>query len=148
MLERCNEVFSGMPDHDVGVLRCEGLDQLPVWWRFAEGSRVYLGFGAKPNTSGIYGTERDETWPIEWRGVEQRGNFEPFAVIVRMTFPVSGFATDHRSYLFVYRLRPDGTSCVIGSSLVSNEEARDLADGSREQFECIEEPDRWAFDKD
>ena len=144
----CSEIFSGMPDHDTGVLRCEGLGELPVWWSFAEGARDYLGFGAKPNTSGIYGPERNEAWAIEWRGVERHGHFEPFAVIVRMTFPRTDSATDDRSFLFVYRLRPDGTSCVVGSSLASNEEARALADGSRERFECLNEPDKWTFDKD
>jgi hypothetical protein len=44
------------------------------------------------------------------------------------------------SDLIVFRLRPDGTSCVINSVLGSNEEAREIADSTLSKFKCIEEP--------
>jgi hypothetical protein len=61
--------------------------------------------------------------------------FEPFAVIMRGR--MAGMLPEDGSSLSVFRLRPDGMSCVVGDGMKSNEEARKTADGAAP---CIGEP--------
>jgi hypothetical protein len=61
--------------------------------------------------------------------------FEPFAVIMRGR--MAGMLPEDGSSLSVFRLRPDGMSCVVGDGIKSNEEARKLADAAAP---CMGEP--------
>jgi hypothetical protein len=60
----------------------------------------------------------------------------PVTVIVRMTRPFGDEVE-----LMVYRLRADGTSCIVGSTHGTNEAARRIADAALGSFECAVEPD-------
>jgi hypothetical protein len=139
----CTEITHGSLDEgeDWVSHECDGYDGIPIWLRFADSARGYLGFGSRENHSGPFGLNRDDSWPVEWRGVEQDGRFEPFAIIVRMLRPEVGDPNDGTPYLFVFRLRSDGLSCILASDLSSNEEARNIADESRDGYECQFEPD-------
>jgi len=74
--------------------------------------------------------------PIEWRGRFQGGYFKPFAVIIRMPEMDAGSGSD----LVVYRLRPDGASCIVGTTKSTNDAARSIADGSMGEFTCARQP--------
>ena len=120
--------------------RCDGIAGLPIWLTNSDSTRSALGFGARANMSGMFNAERDQDWPLELRGVEGENGFQPHAVIVRMMRPRADVATDGIGLLFVYRLREDGTSCLIASDLRSHEKAREIADAATEEFVCTEEP--------
>jgi hypothetical protein len=120
--------------------KCQGYDGIPIWLAFMDSARSQLGFGSRPNASGVFGLDRDDSWLVEWRGVNRDGRFEPYAVIVRMTRPAAGVPGDQTGSLFVYRLRSDGLSCMVASDLSSNDEARETADGSRQKYKCLSEP--------
>ena len=114
------------------IRRCAGIRNQAVWIRFREGTRMEVGFGSRPNFAGIFETNRDEKWPVEWRGRVIKGRFVPSAAIVRLRgrFDDSGV-----SDLVVYRLRPDGTSCLVRSAS-TNAEARAIADTPAPAEEC------------
>jgi hypothetical protein len=116
--------------------RCSGLGAVPVWLTYTDSTRAGFGFGAKRNVSGIFSAQRREAWPLEWRGLNASRSFQPFAVILRVRAP----GDESASFLVVYRLRPDGASCIVGSTHASNEVARQIADATREQFSCEGEP--------
>lgn len=115
--------------------RCEGYGSIPVWLRYSDSARSWWGFGIKQNTSGTFSWRRHHNWPLEWRGLTTRSEFQPFAVIMR----VRRADRAPGSYLVVYRLREDGTSCIIGSA-ASNGAARRIADAARRHFSCEQEP--------
>jgi len=141
-LESCTLIAHGDVDagEDWVLNRCNGYDGIPVWRGFTDSARSQLGFGSRPNASGMFGLDRDDSWLVEWRGVDRDGRFEPYAVIVRMTRPAVGVPDDRTGSLFVFRLRSDGLSCMVASDLLSNEEARERADGSRQEYNCLSEP--------
>jgi len=58
-----------------------------------------------------------------------------------MVRPEGGAPTDGQALLFVFRLRADGTSCLVASDLATNEMAREEADKAREKFQCLFEPE-------
>lgn len=138
----CQEQARGDEDRgqDYVAYECEGLDDLSIWLTFADSSRSYLGFGTRENVSGPYGLHRNPSWLVEWRGFFRVGDFEPYAVIIRMNRPDDGGEKDRAGLLFVYRLLDDGTSCLIGADIQANQVARDIADASITGFECIAEP--------
>ena len=141
-LESCTLIAHGDVDagEDWVLNQCRGYDGIPVWRGFTDSARSQLGFGSRPNASGMFGLDRDDSWLVEWRGVDRDGRFEPYAVIVRMTRPAVGVPDDRTGSLFVFRLRSDGLSCMVASDLLSNEEARERADGSRQEYNCLSEP--------
>ena len=123
---------------DFVLYKCTGVAGWPVWTIFWEGTSARLGFGRKPNVSGMFAPGIAGKTPLEWRGVMKGGKFEPFAVILRARSPDPD---DHRTTLVVYRLRPDGTSCIISDDAGSNAKAREIADASLTSFKCEAEPD-------
>jgi len=70
----------------------------------------------------------------------QNGKFQPLAVIVRMDRPAGAYEGPAPTDLFVFRLRPDGTSCIVGEDIKSNEDARKIADAAIDRYACLEEP--------
>jgi len=92
-----------------------------------------LGFGSRPNFSGMFETNRDENWPIEWRGRVIKGRFVPSAAIVRVR---ARFDDSGVSSLFVYRLRGNGTSCLVDRNASTNAQARAIADASALAGDC------------
>lgn len=126
---------------DFLVKKCDGYRDQSTWIYYSDSTRAYVGFGPKENTSGRFGNEGVETRRLEWRGLMKDGSFEPFAVIVRMR-QEAGVEPDgapRRSFLVVYRLRPNGTSCIVGDS-DSNTKAREIADASLTRYTCKSEP--------
>jgi hypothetical protein len=146
-LDDCKEIGRGDIDQgeDWLVYKCVGLEDLPVWLAYTDSARSQFGFGPQPNTHGIFGLDRNDDWQVEWRGVEKGGKFVPFAVIVRAMRPMADAPSDGKGFLFVYRLTADGMSCIEASDLSSNEEARAIADGTRENFECDDKPRELDF---
>jgi hypothetical protein len=114
--------------------RCAGLGSIPVWLVYTE--TTHLGFGPRRNASGMYAADRNNLrWKLEWRGRTGPRGFEPFAVIVRVKPPAGAGSSD----LVVYRLLPNGTSCII-AEVDSNEAARQAADRSQAKYACLMEP--------
>lgn len=135
-LSGCRDVAHGADGEDWVENRCKGYGGIPVWVTYVDSARSYLGFGPKQNVSGMFHLERDHAWPLEWRGRNARGAFVPFAVILRV-FQADGSG---QKPLVVFRLRPDGTSCIVGSTEGSTEAARRIADATLDRFECEQEP--------
>jgi hypothetical protein len=135
-LSDCRQLAHGAEGEDWVSHRCRGLGSVPVWLTYTDSTRAGFGFGAKHNVSGMFNAQRDEAWPLEWRGLNTGRSFQPFAVILRVRAPSDASG----SFLVIYRLRPDGTSCIVGSTHASNEVARQIADASRERFSCEGEP--------
>jgi hypothetical protein len=142
-LSGCKVAAHGDPEAEHGgdwiLNRCKGFGGIPVWLGFVDGNQSAFGFGKQPNVSGIFEIDRPAA-PIEWRGRLVNGQFTPFAAIIRVQVPT---LTEGKSasVLEVYRLRADGTSCMVGDSQYSNVNARKLADGSVDGFTCSGEPD-------
>jgi len=127
---------------DYLLKKCVGYRDQSVWIYYTDSVRAGIGFGPKENISGVFGNEGVETRLVEWRGLMKEGSFEPFTVIVRM-LPPFGAEPDapRRSFLVVYRLRPDGTSCIVHDGAIdSNTKAREIADASLTRYTCKGEP--------
>ena len=122
---------------DWGFLRCNGLGRIPVWYKCQDSARCKLGFGAKPNASGVFEAKSFLSWPIEWRGTRERGRLKPLVIILRGRWAgMEGTATT----LVVYRVRLDGTSCIVGEAS-TNRAARRIADNAAKNYQCEQEPE-------
>lgn len=135
---RCVEAGPNQEDEvgDVLFKRCPIAGLPTVWLLYLDGVRLRLGFGSTPTASGMFDADRDPTWPIEWRGRGAGRAFRPYAAILRLRAP-----GERPSNLVVFRLRADGTSCIIGNVAPGpnqNLAARALADGNAP---CEAEPD-------
>ena len=138
-LTGCKIVAQGNVERgeDWGFLRCNGLGSIPAWYKCQDSSRCKLGFGTRPNASVVFEAKSFLSWPIEWRGTLEQGRFKPFAVILRGRWAgIEGTATT----LFVYRIRLDGTSCVVGEAS-TNGAARRIADKAANDYRCDSEPE-------
>lgn len=141
LLGDCPVVAEGAPGYDWVLLKCEGYGGMPIWWRYADSARLYVGFGTRMNDSGWFGFYRDPQWPLEWRGRDNGEGFVPHAVIIRMSrteFDDDASVPDHS--LAVFMLRDDGTSCLVARNLQDNDNARAAADASASDGECLAEP--------
>ena len=138
-LTRCRVVAQGEVGRgeDWGLLRCAGLGGIPAWYLCQDSARCKLGFGARPNLSVVFEATSFLSWPIEWRGRLRQGRVEQFAVIVRGRW---AGAEGNATKLFVYRLRPDGTSCLVGEA-TTNLAARRIADRAANDYRCEREPE-------
>jgi len=139
-LGECPLFAEGEPGYDWIVFRCEGYGGMPIWWRYSDSARLYIGFGERQHDSGFFGFDRDPDWPIEWRGRISGDQFIPHAVIIRMPRPIYGSYGEPESSLMVFRLRDDGTSCLLEGDILANERAREVADASAGEFDCPNEP--------
>lgn len=120
--DHCEMMDEGAFEGQDWVLhRCQGLAGHPIWIGYADGTRMSLAFGSMQSVSGMFATDRDTSWPVEWRA-RAGGDFQPYATIVRVRS-----LTDGASMLAVYRLADDGSSCLRGVT-ATNEAARELAD--------------------
>ena len=138
-LTQCKDVDLAPSGEDWVYIRCKGLGSIPIWYVCTDSARCRYGFGVKPNVSRrFFGTGRGGSWPIEWRGVQRNGHFNPTAIVVRL--PSADADPTPRGSLIVYRLRGDGTSCIVGDAS-SNSDARKIADNSARGFRCVSEPD-------
>jgi len=139
-LTGCNEVAHGDLEQgeDWVYFRCKGFDSIPVWYECQDSARCKLGFGTKPNASGVFEARSFLSWPkIEWRGTVQQGHFKPFAVILRGRLYGLEETTNT---LTVFRLRLDGTSCIVGEAS-TNTTARRIADNAANDYQCENEPE-------
>ena len=124
-------------DQGVSVHRCAGKAGIPVIWTAGDDSSS-VDFSTRPiaetvsDKAGFFEAGRTN----EWRG--PRGS-RPQAAILRYATGRNVGRLDG-SRLVVYRLSPDGVSCVIGSvdgrSSDANEQARRLADEKATGFRC------------
>lgn len=135
-LSQCKDVELAPPGEDWVYFRCKGLGSIPVWYVCTDSARCRYGFGPRPNVSGTFGTGREGS--VEWRGAQRHGRFEPIAVVIRL--PSADLDQSPRNSLIVFRLRGDGTSCILGEAS-SNDDARKIADSSMGDFRCVGEPD-------
>ena len=133
-LNQCQEMERAPSGEDWVYYRCTGLAKIPVWYVCTDSARCHYGFGPKPNVSGWFGIKFGKSWPIEWRGSRRAGKFQPAAVIMRLPS-----AEGDSQNLVVFRLRPNGTSCIVGEAR-SNLAARKIADKSS-GVPCVSEPD-------
>ena len=134
---QCRDVERPAAGEDWVYARCAGVSGIPLWYVCSDSARCRYGFGAKANVSGLFGTGPRKASPIEWRGIVQRGRFRPFAAIIRTTSPLP---ETKASRLTVYRLRPDGRSCIVGEA-ATNAAARRIADRARTGYRCRVEPE-------
>lgn len=128
---------SNNASEDWGILRCRGLEGHPVWMGIREGTRMNFGFGKRSSFSGYFETDRDEKWPIEWRGRVVDGRFVPSAAIIRVR---ARFDDTDASDLVVYRLLNDGTSCIVSAYISTNAKAREIADAAPTKNDCTTGP--------
>lgn len=136
-LEQCRDVERAPLGQDWIYLRCNGINRIPVWYVCTDSARCRYGFGARAHTDGMFGTGTSRSSLSEWRGTIQHGRFRPFAVIIRVT---SADPDEKKSYLAVYRLRENGTSCIIGEAH-TNAAARRIADQAVDRYRCVGEPE-------
>jgi hypothetical protein len=128
----CAETGNGAADDQDWVsYRCEGEGGIAVSLLFTDSVRLSLGFGDRTAPFMGYRADREQNWPVEWRGRMFSGRFVPHAAIVRMkTHPEDEMVT-WSSELVVFGIseRP----CVIGEvhGARANEQARRLADTGR-----------------
>lgn len=132
----CREVGHSV-EPDWILKKCGGYRGQSVWIAYTDSTKARVGFGPKQNVSGIFGIEGVETTLLEWRGSLKGESFEPFAVIARIGRPFG----ERKSFLVVYRLRPDGTSCILRAAESSNAKALEIADASLTNYACEEQPD-------
>lgn len=124
----------------VSVHRCPGKAGIAVVWTAGDDSSA-VEFGTKAVQETISDKvgffEAGKT--IEWRGLKGR---RPQAAILRYATGASVGKLD-RSRLVVYRLAPDGASCIVGSVDArkpdANAAARRLADEKAPGFRCGED---------
>ena len=131
----CALVAEGEEGQDWLVLRCSGLFRIPIWLDLSDSTELQVGFGAKRNTTGPYSSDGPQIMTVEWRGRRDARAFKPFAAIVRLTRMARRSTT-----LAVFRLRSDGTSCLVGEA-GGNAEADRIADASATSYRCVQEPD-------
>ncbi len=115
-------------DQDWVSYRCEGEGGIAVYLFLTDGVRLSLGFGDRTAPFMGYRADREQNWPIEWRGRIVNGRFVPHAAIARMkTHPEDEMVT-WSSELVVFGL--SGRPCVMGEvhGARANDEARRLAD--------------------
>jgi hypothetical protein len=136
-LSQCREVEHAPADEDWVYFRCKGFGSIAVWYVCTDSARCRYGFGIKPNVSSwMFGTNRQESWLIEWRGIIRRGRFQPFAAILRAR---SADPDEPKSFLAIYRLRSNGTSCIVGQTN-TNSRARRIADEAAGDYRCVDKP--------
>lgn len=135
-LEPCRRIGASTSP-DWMAYRCRGWGRVPAWLAYTDSTKAHLGFGARENVSGVFGIDGVRATPVEWRGVRRGGGLRPFAVIARLRSPLD---QPRGGRFVVWRLRPDGTSCIVGDAR-SRAQARRIADASRTRFTCKEQPD-------
>lgn len=106
---------------------------LAVWLAYADGTNLRFSFGIEDfEGAPFHSADRDENWPIEWRGTGG-ARFVPYAAIVRVRPPPG--LDDDRSRLAVFAVHPERPSCFLGTSF-TNAGARALADDVRAAQQC------------
>ncbi|WID99139.1 hypothetical protein QO058_13370 [Bosea vestrisii] len=121
----------------ISIHRCPGKAGIIVIWTAGDDSSS-VDFGASPTQETISDKasffEVGKT--IEWRGPKGK---RPLAAIVRYATGAS-VGKLNGSRLVVYRLAPDGASCIVGSVDArkpdANNSARRLADEKSASFRC------------
>jgi hypothetical protein len=138
--EQCREFKSGnvYAGQDFIFRRCEGAAL--HWLLYQEGTRLSVGFGTEPHVS-LQGlsTERGN-WPLQWGGTISKGRFAPLVAIIRFRK-----AEETKSTLFVFRLLPNGSSCVVGEVAAGSDQsakAKQLAERAMTTWQCLTEPVR------
>lgn len=139
----CTPHSDGGPEQDWLMYRCDGMGGVAVWVLYQEGVRMRLDFSAASrseppafSTVGTFAADRDDSWPVEWRGHLAGGRFIPRAAIVRVRAAGGEWSG---SRLAVYRLTPDHRACLLGVP-ADNAGARRMADEGAE--DCQDSGDR------
>jgi hypothetical protein len=113
----CAEYKSSEPDTNEGDFiehKCTSKFGPPMWELVQEATRFSFGFGTVENTP--QPAVGDADGAVEWWGVVKGGTFVPRTVIKRFTFSDFGEPEKRTKALVVFRLKADGTSCVIGQA--------------------------------
>ena len=135
----CKELKAGDPDkgEDYILKACDSAPEATTFILYNEGTRMSVGFGSKPHAALRYvETERKGNPPIQWGSVD--GSKADVAIA---RFRPLGSEKDS---LFVFRLLPDGMSCVVGEVGAvknQNEAAQKLAVAALKDWKCLGEPE-------
>jgi hypothetical protein len=138
----CKEVPQTAADQGEGDFveyKCTSMIGPPMWQLFQEGVRQSIGFGRKPHLSMQYANADRGDWPLSWGGDDIDGKFTPLFVFARFTF----FGSEpRRETLIVFKLMPDGTSCIVGGIEPVKDQnviARKMAEDHRALEKCPDE---------
>lgn len=136
--EQCGELDSPEPGV-VEMRRCAGPDGIAVTWiAEPDSSEVVPGQAAGDEPLGLSAFfEAGDT--VEWRMAKRSGTISTIAAIVRYAHGDAIGRLD-RSRLVIYRIEPNGRSCILGTvdggRPNANAEARQLADRWSGGFVC------------
>lgn len=114
-------------DQDWVSYRCEGEGGIDIYLFFSDGVRLSLGFGDRASPLMGYRADREQNWPVEWRGRMVGSRFVPHAAIIRMkTHPEDERGAGSELVVFGLGRSP----CVLGTvrGTQANERAHRLAD--------------------
>jgi hypothetical protein len=107
---------------------------------YFEAVRVEIGFGAKSNAATMMPTDLLHPGAYDWGGIDINGVFTPKVVIKRFYIfdGNSGKVDLNKTQLLAFRLKQDGTSCVIPfeKTVTDNALARGLALKALQGPEC------------
>lgn len=111
--------------------RCEGQGGIPVHLFFSDGVRLSISFGERSDPFTGFRADREQNWPVEWRGRMVGSRFVPHAAIVRIKTHPEEDGVSTTSKLIVFGLSE--ATCILGevSGGRANEEARRMADNGR-----------------
>jgi hypothetical protein len=137
----CVDVASGDVDkgEDYIIRQCLSFPGVSTWIHYQEGTRLYVGFGSKPNTAFSGADPSRGDWPLIWGGEKRGGKFVPTVVIGR--FAVSGEEPSTKR-LLVFRLLANGMSCVVAEvdpSPTQSDKAKSVATAAMKKWKCIYE---------
>ena len=137
--EKCPSIGADGSD-GVVVRRCAGRAGIAVVWTAGDNSSS-VSFGVRPMDEELnIGSFFEVGSTIEWRGA---AGGRPVAAIVRYAVGQRIGRLDG-SRLVVYRLQPDGASCIIGSvdgrARNANVQARAIVDTRAAEFVCGRTP--------
>ncbi len=113
-----------------------------VYITYFEGVRMQIGFGSPPNGSSMYLAGQMHAGAYDWGGRVIDGVFKPMFVIKRFyQADLEKFEADtNKTYLSIFRLKQDGTSCAVptDATIADNATARKLAESAFAGPECAE----------
>lgn len=129
------------PGDETAVV-CDSPVGIPVYYR-QSGGKASLSLGQSPlSENALSEFPFYQAGPtIEWRGEKKDGRVVPIAAIVRYAVGTSPDQLRSNAFI-VYRLQPDGVSCVMAVFGIFEEHAgvraRSVVDKSARDFKCGE----------
>jgi hypothetical protein len=111
-----------------------------LYMTYYEGTRIAVGFGSVRNEVLTLPADAIHPGGYDWGGKTQNGQFKASYVIKRYYGADENFGVDrNKSVLVVFRLKDDGTSCMIntgGQETADNVTARNWAEADSKNPKC------------